>query len=343
MLYRVLVVGVQHPSGQLVHVAPNSIPVFLYGSRVIPAVPPSLQHLLAFLALLLLNHFSGLLQHALEHRLVLHGEHRFAGPLDLLVQNLHAVVRCLGGLPVNLGSELLLLVKTALFCSLFLELLQPAQTLVEYLQCVSLTVGQLVHAQLTGRILEHFPVRQGVGALLILNSISGGNFPRCLWQIVNRLCGNYQFALADYTVEILSDLSHIICGLSIVLPAGRGFPACSASVALVDHEICCTVILYCFCRFKDYIRPCCRFSNNIQDIRACGGVRPVPASQEVESGQVYVLRPVVRVKKIVLNSLFRKKLSSKVKFPPAYIYIRFFKMYVLVLEQCRYLFDRGFG
>ena len=175
VLYFVLVVGVQHPAGQLVHVAPNSIPVFLYGSRVIPAVPPSLQHLLAFLALLLLNHFSGLLQHALEHRLVLHGEHRFAGPLDLLVQNLHAVVRCLGGLPVNLGSELLLLVKTALFCSLFLELLQPAQTLVEYLQCVSLTVGQLIHAQLAGRVLEHFPVRQGVGALLVLLGFIGEN------------------------------------------------------------------------------------------------------------------------------------------------------------------------
>ena len=186
MLYRVLVVGVQHPSGQLVHVAPNPIPVFLYGSRVIPAVPPSIQHLLAFLALLLLNHFSGLLQHALEHRLVLHGEHRFAGPLDLLVQNLHAVVRCLGGLPVNLGSELLLLIKAALFCSLFLELLQFGKALVEYLQCVSLTVSQLVHAQLAGRILEHFPVRQGVGALLILrrNSLCYRSLcKKLLWDV----------------------------------------------------------------------------------------------------------------------------------------------------------------
>ena len=85
MLHDIFIVGMQHPVGKLVHIAPQAVTVLLDGIGIVAAVSPAFQGLLVLCPLLLFHHFSGLLQHTFQNSLFLHIQDLGTCLLDLTV------------------------------------------------------------------------------------------------------------------------------------------------------------------------------------------------------------------------------------------------------------------
>ena len=121
VLNLVLIVGMQHPVGKLIHIASQAFTVLLDSVRIIAAVSPTFQSLLVLCPLLLFHHFSGLLQHAFQNSLFLHIQDLGACLLNLRIQGVHTI-QCLGCLSsVHIGTKLLFLIQLSLLGSFLLQ------------------------------------------------------------------------------------------------------------------------------------------------------------------------------------------------------------------------------
>ena len=137
MLYHILVVRMQYPVRQIVYVLSQTLPVLLDGVGIVPAVPVPFQLLLVLDPLLFLNNLAGLLQHLIQHMLVLDGEDFRLCLFDLAIHDLHPVPGLLSCCPVHLSAKLLLFVLFAQFFSFRLQVFQFRQALLENTQGIS--------------------------------------------------------------------------------------------------------------------------------------------------------------------------------------------------------------
>ena len=170
MLHHILVIRMQYPVRQGIHILTQALTILLDGVGLVPAVSPAFQSFLVLHPLLLLYDLSGLLQNTLQHRLVFHRQNLSTCGLDLVIEDMHPVQGFLCRLTIHLGAKLLLLVDAALLVPLLLKGFQFAQTLLENVQGIPFSIGQIIDPDLSGGHSQYLTVRQGVGALLILFS-----------------------------------------------------------------------------------------------------------------------------------------------------------------------------
>ena len=253
VLYHALVVRVQHPVGQFVHIATDSVTVLLDSCRVIPAVSPALQHFLSMLPLLLLHNNPCLLQNTLQDCLFLHAQHIGTGGLDLTVKYAHTVQGIRGGRSVHLGTKLLLLVEPALFCSFGLQGFQLAQALLEDVKSRFFLSGQIIHTDLAGCQGKHLTVCHGVCTLLqllkgdqitvVIHDHSAGF--NCFYQLLPAAISIVFPIMSEGVASRFSVIQSISLSLFSGVSMANTIPIVSSSGTPNNFSPC----IKCFCAF----------------------------------------------------------------------------------------------
>ena len=167
MLRNILVVRFGNPTRKIVDVSLDTLPILLDRRRILRAVAPTLEDLRTVRSFLVLNHLTRLFQYAAENFLILKRQHRRVGSLDLLVKNVHTVESSDSRLAVNVLSELLFAVKSALLGTLRLKRVKLRKPLHKDVKRSALTLVKVALAKLFSRDLQYLAVGKYLAALLI--------------------------------------------------------------------------------------------------------------------------------------------------------------------------------
>ena len=168
------------------------------------------------------------------------------------------------------------------------------------------------------------------------------NLPRRLREILLRVRGNDELALALYVVEIPADLGDVIRGLPVVLPAGGCLPAFAAAVTLVHSKIRRAAVADALCHFEDHVRARVRLADHIEHVCARCRVRPAAVLQVAQRRCVLIHAAVIRVKDHILRAALREVIRHEVEAAAAHVNVGLAKLRVLVLEQASDLLDGRF-
>lgn len=186
---------------------------------------------------------------------------------------------------------------------------------------------------------DFFIGEDGVGAEA--NTLSGRHFPTCLWKISERVFGNDQFPFSLHVVKVFGNLCHVVGGLAVVLPTGRGLFAVPAAVSFIHHEVGGAIRFDRLCGLKDHVLPCGRLLDHVQHVRTGRGIGLLPAAEIVERRGVDFLGAVVGIEDKVLRPVLLEVVRGKVESPAANVDVGFAEFHVRVLEKRRDLLDGG--